>query len=96
MQSPEETFFERIAAIIVPLHMARHNRKWDSARGARRDSGRTGERPASAQESHVLRRHGGGCLWKEEEKGTKRINQERFDQINAASPQTLRLVVLFA
>jgi hypothetical protein len=25
---------------------------------------------------------GGGCFWKEEEKGTKRINQERFDQIN--------------
>ena len=35
MQSPEETFFaERIAAILVPLHMARHNRKWDSARSA--------------------------------------------------------------
>lgn len=35
MQSPEETFFaERIAAIIVPLHMARHNRKWDGARAA--------------------------------------------------------------
>jgi Fe-S oxidoreductase len=32
---------------------------------------------------------GGGCFWKEEEKGTKRINQERFDQINAASTQTL-------
>ena len=36
MQSPEETFFaERIAAIIVPLHMARHNRKCDGARSAR-------------------------------------------------------------
>ena len=35
MQSPEETFFaERIAANIVPLHRARHNRKWDSARSA--------------------------------------------------------------
>ena len=32
---------------------------------------------------------GGGCFWKEEEKGTKRINQERFDQINIAKPQTL-------
>jgi Fe-S oxidoreductase len=35
MQNPEETFFaERIAANIVPLYRARHNRKWDSARSA--------------------------------------------------------------
>ncbi len=31
----------------------------------------------------------GRCFWKEEEKNTKRINQERFDQINVARPQTL-------
>jgi len=31
----------------------------------------------------------GGRFWKEEEKGTKRVNQERFDQINVAKPQTL-------
>jgi Fe-S oxidoreductase len=88
MQSPEETFFaERIAAIIVPLHMARHNRKWDSARGA----------IPGAQVSDVhLRKNRtfccgaeGGCFWKEEERGTKRINQERFDQISVAKPQTL-------
>ncbi len=35
MQSPEETFFARGSQlIIVPLHMARRTRKWDSARSA--------------------------------------------------------------
>jgi len=39
--------------------------------------------------AHFAEGAGGGCFWKEEEKGTKRINQERFDQINVARPQTL-------
>jgi heterodisulfide reductase subunit D len=39
---------------------------------------------------------GGGSFWKEEEKGTKRINQERFDQINIAKPQTLAFGCPFA
>ena len=38
-----------------------------------------------------LRDCGSRRAQKEEEAGTKRINQERFDQINVARPQTLAL-----
>jgi heterodisulfide reductase subunit D len=38
------------------------------------------------QEWHVCC---GGCFWKEKEKRIKQINQERFDLINIARPQTL-------
>jgi hypothetical protein len=90
MQSPEETFFEeRITAIIVPL-------QW-------RGTIANGKRPAMhyglfrarklrtslVRESHVLLRRGAvDAFGKKRKKGTKRINQERFDQINAAAPQT--------
>ena len=91
MQSPEETFFaERIAAITVPLHMAWHNRKWDGARSALKAI------PGAQVEDIDLSKNrtfccgaGGGCMWKEEEQGTERINHRRFDQINAANPETL-------
>jgi hypothetical protein len=69
MQSPEETFFaERIAAITVPLHMARHNRKWDSARSALKAI------PGANVNDVDLCKHrtfccgsGGRCFWKEGE-----------------------------
>jgi Fe-S oxidoreductase len=72
---------------MIPA-MARHNRKWDAARNALRTI------PGADIEDVDLCRNrtfccgaGGGCFWKE--KGTKRINQERLDQINAVTPQTL-------
>ncbi len=91
MQGPEETFFaERTAAIIVPLHMARHNRKMGQRTQRAADDSRRADRGRRlVQESHICCGAGGGCFWKEEETGTKRINQERFDQINVANPQTL-------
>jgi Fe-S oxidoreductase len=46
--------------------------------GAQGDSGRT-----------FCCGSGGGCFWKEEEKGTTRINHMRFDQIAVANPETL-------
>ena len=91
MQSPEETFFaERIAAITVPLHMARHNRKWDSARSALKAIP-----GANVNDVELCKNRtfccgpGGGCFWKEEEKDTTRINHMRFDQIAMANPETL-------
>ena len=91
MQRPEETFFaERIAAIILPLHMARHNRKWDSARSAL-----MAIPGANVNDVDLCKNRtfccgsGGGCFWKEEEKDTTRINHMRFDQIAVANPETL-------
>ena len=71
MQNPEETFFaERIAAIIGPLHMARHNRKRDSARSALKAI------PGANVNDVDLCKHrtfccgsGGGCFWKEKREG---------------------------
>ncbi len=62
MQNPEETFFaERIAANIVPLHRARHNRKMGQrAFGAESDSGRERQRRRPVQEPHFLLR-----LWRQ-------------------------------
>jgi hypothetical protein len=73
MQSPEETLFEeRIAALIMPLDMARYNRKWDSAPGA----------IAGAQVNDVYPCKnrtfccgaGDGCFWKDKEKDNRLIN----------------------
>jgi hypothetical protein len=90
MQSPEETFFaERVAAIIVPLHMARHNREWDSARGARRDSGRAGERRVSVQESHVLLRRRRRMLLEGRRKRYQANKSGALRSDNVASSQTL-------
>jgi Fe-S oxidoreductase len=87
MQSPEETFFaERTAAIKVPS-IWRGTTASGTARAA------LGAIPgAQVNGVHLCKNRTfccGGCFWKEEEKGTKRINQERFDPINAARPQTL-------
>src|SRR5713226_2533176 len=91
MQSPEETFFaERIAAITVPLHMARHNRKWDSARSALKAIPGANVNDVDLCKHRTFRcGSGGGCFWKEEEKDTTRINHMRFDQIAMANPETL-------
>ena len=73
-----------------PCYMARHNRKWDGARAALKAI------PGAQVEDVDLCKNrtfccgaGGGCFWKEEEKGSERINQKRFDQINVANPETL-------
>jgi len=91
MQSPEETIFaERIAAIVVPLHMARHNRKWDSARSALKAiPGANVNDVDPCKNRTFCCGSGGGCVWKEEEKDTTRINHMRFDQIAVANPETL-------
>jgi Fe-S oxidoreductase len=38
---------------------------------------------------------GGGSFCRDEESGTRRINQERFDQINVANRETLAVVCPF-
>ena len=70
--------------------MARYNRKWDSARTA------LGAIPGAEVSDVRLCKNrrlycgaDGGCFWNGEEKGTKRINQERFDQFTPPSPQSL-------
>ncbi len=72
-----------------PCFMARHDRKWNSARRALdaipgaevTDVGRSKNRTYCCGA-------GGGCMWKEEV-GHRRINAERFDQLTAAKPQTV-------
>lgn len=89
MQSPEETFFaERIAAIRVPLHMARHNRKWDSARSALMAIPGANVHDVDCKNRTFCCGSGGGCFWKEEEKDTTRINHMRLDRIAMANPET--------
>src|SRR5229473_1862286 len=68
MQSTEETFFaERIAANIVPLHRARHNRKWDSARSALKAiPGANVNDVDLCKNCTFCCGTGGGCFWKEE------------------------------
>ena len=92
MQSPEETFFaERITAITVPLHMARHKRKWDSARSALKAiPGANVNDVDLCKNRPFCCGSGGGCFWKEE-KDTTRINHMRFDQIAVANPETLAI-----
>ena len=70
-----------------PCYMARHNRKWDSARSA------LGAIPGAELEEVEQSKNrtfccgaGGGCFWKEEHEGT-RINQKRFDQLQEAKPK---------
>ena len=72
-----------------PCYMARHNRKWDGARSALKSI------PGAKVTDIDLSKNrtfccgaGGGCMWKEEQEGT-RINQKRFDQINEATPETI-------
>jgi Fe-S oxidoreductase len=72
-----------------PCYMARHNRKWDSARSA------LGAIPgAQVNDVHLCKNRtfccgaGGGCFWKEEREGS-RINHMRFDQLSEANPETL-------
>ncbi len=69
MQSPEETFFaERIAAIIVSLHMARHNRKWDSARSALKAIPGANVNDVDLCKNRTFCCGSGGrCFWKEGE-----------------------------
>ena len=73
-----------------PCYMARHNRKWDSARSA------LGAIPGAELEEVEQSKNrtfccgaGGGCFWKEEHEGT-RINQKRFDQLKEAKPKMRR------
>jgi Fe-S oxidoreductase len=70
-----------------PCYMARHNRKWDGARGALRAI--PGAEVTDVDQSKnrtFCCGAGGGCMWKEEHEGT-RINQKRFDQLSEAKPE---------
>ncbi len=70
-----------------PCYMARHNRKWDSARNAL--GAIPGAEVAEVEQSKARTfccGAGGGCFWKEEHEGT-RINQKRFDQLQEAKPE---------
>jgi len=73
-----------------PCYMARHNRKWDSARTAL--GAIPGAEVAEVEQSKnrtFCCGAGGGCFWKEEHEGT-RINQKRFDQLSEAKARVRR------
>src|SRR5260370_35573358 len=97
MQSHEETFLgERIAAIIVPVHMARHNRKWDSARLALKAIPGANVNDVDLCKNRTFCCGSGvGCFWEEEVKDPTRINHMRFDQIAVANPETLAVGFTF-
>jgi len=72
-----------------PCFMARHDRKWDSARQA------LGAIPGAeitdvdqSKNRTYCCGAGGGCMWKEEV-GGHRINAERFNQLTKAKPETV-------
>ncbi|MGO9057538.1 MAG: (Fe-S)-binding protein [Candidatus Binataceae bacterium] len=72
-----------------PCFMARHDRKWNSARQA------LGAIPGAEVTDVDQSKNrtfccgaGGGCMWKEEV-GHRRINAERFDQLTKAKPETV-------
>ncbi len=72
-----------------PCFMARHDRKWDSARqalGAIPDAEIT-DVDQSKNRTYCCGA-GGGCMWKEEV-GGHRINAERFNQLTKAKPETV-------
>ncbi len=72
-----------------PCYMARHNRKWDSARNAL--GAIPGAEVAEVEQSRnrtFCCGAGGGCFWKEEHEGT-RINLTRLDQLNATEPECI-------
>jgi Fe-S oxidoreductase len=74
----------------VPLHTARHNRKWDGARSALKAIPGANVNDVDLCKNRTFCcRSGGGCFWKEEEKDRTRINHMRFDQIAVANPETL-------
>jgi Fe-S oxidoreductase len=72
-----------------PCFMARHDRKWNSARRAL--GAIPGAEVAEVEQSRnrtYCCGAGGGCMWKEEV-GHKRINAARFEQLTAAKPETV-------
>jgi Fe-S oxidoreductase len=72
-----------------PCFMARHDRKWNSARQAL--SAIPGAEVTDVDQSKnrtYCCGAGGGCMWKEEV-GHQRINAARFDQLTAAKPETV-------
>jgi Fe-S oxidoreductase len=72
-----------------PCYMARHNRKWESARAAL--GAIPGAKLTDVEQSKSRTfccGSGGGSFWKEEHEGT-RINYKRFEQLSAAAPKTV-------
>jgi Fe-S oxidoreductase len=72
-----------------PCFMARHDRKWNSARRA---LGAIPGAEVSDVDQSKNRTYccgaGGGCMWKEEV-GPHRINAARFEQLTVAKPETV-------
>ncbi len=72
-----------------PCFMARHDRKWNSARQA---LGAIPGAEVTDVDQSKNRTYccgaGGGCMWKEEV-GGHRINAERFNQLTKAKPETV-------
>ncbi len=72
-----------------PCYMARHNRKWNGARGALRAIPGVEVTDVDQSKNRTFCcGAGGGCMWKEEHEGT-RINQKRFEQLSEAKPECL-------
>ncbi len=85
---PRNAIAERVT-YHDPCYMARHNQTWDGARSALRAV--PGADVADVDQSKnrtFCCGAGGGCFWKEEPAGT-RINQKRFDQLSAVTPDTI-------
>ena len=72
-----------------PCFMARHDRKWNSARMALGaiPGAEVADVPQSRNRTYCCGA-GGGCMWKEEV-GPHRINEIRFSQLTEARPETV-------
>lgn len=80
---------QKIAKVVTyhdPCFMARHDGKWNGARGVLKaiPGLQTAEISRSKSRTYCCGA-GGGCFWKEEV-GGKRINQERFEQLGDSGP----------
>jgi Fe-S oxidoreductase len=72
-----------------PCYLGRHNQVFDAPREALKSAGLTTvEMPRSAAKSFCCGA-GGGQMWKEEEKGSAKVNETRFAEAKATGAETL-------
>lgn len=71
-----------------PCYMGRHNGKFEGARDTLNAIGADLEEVAQSKNRTFCCGAGGGCMWKEEEHGS-RINLERVGQLEVVNPETI-------